>query len=99
MYARKFLGKYLKDELLLNVVELHDEAYYSWRLAHLYNRLSDSEKRIKILRERVGEYWQLFYLFFKVDTCTGDKTPAPLIWFESTMEDIEVIDFIEAEAS
>ena len=93
VYARKFLERYVDDEHLLSVVELHDDAYYAWRLAHLYNRLAESEDRIKMVREKVGPYWQLFYLFFKCDTCTGDKNPAPLNWFERRMEDIEVMEF------
>ncbi len=95
VYARKFLARYIDDEPLLNVVELHDDAYYAWRLAHLYHRLSDSVERIKNVREKVGPYWQLFYLFFKCDTCTGDKNPAPLLWFEKRMSGIEVVDFKE----
>lgn len=94
VYARKFLEQYIDDQQLLNVVELHDDAYYAWRLAHLYHRLGDAEARIRAIREAVGDYWQLFYLFFKCDTSTGDKTPAPLTWFEETMDDIEVVDFV-----
>ena len=97
VYARQFLADYTDDPLLLNVVELHDEAYYCWRLAYLYGRLSEAERRLKVLRERVGDYWQLYYLFFKCDTCTGDKNPAPLLWFERHMEGIEVVAF-EPEA-
>ncbi len=93
IYARNFLAKYTDDQLLLEVVELHDEAYYCWRLAHLYQRLTESEERLDQLRHRVGDYWQLYYLFFKCDTSTGDKNPAPLIWFESTMDDIEIVEF------
>ena len=93
VYARKFLARYIDDEPLLNVVELHDDAYYAWRLAHLYHRLSDSAERIENVRQQVGPYWQLFYLFFKCDTCTGDKNPAPLLWFEKRMTGIEVVDF------
>ena len=94
VYARKFLARYHDDPLLLNLVEMHDDAYYAWRLAHLYNRPAESEERIAALRKAVGDYWQLFYLFFKCDTSTGDKNPAPLVWFEDTMEDIEVTDFL-----
>lgn len=90
VYARKFLARYVDDELLLNVVEHHDEAYYCWRLAHLYQQLGKSKTRLVRLRDSVGAYWQLYYLFFKCDTCTGDKNPAPLIWFEETMPGIEV---------
>lgn len=95
VYARKFLANYLDDQALLEVVELHDEAYYCWRLAHLYHRLADCEERKRMLKKRVGDYWQLYYLFFKCDTTTGDKNPAPLIWFEQTIDDIEVREFIQ----
>ena len=93
VYARNFLADYTDDELLLNVVEYHDDAYYAWRLAHLYNRAADSEERIEMLRQKISTYWQLFYLFFKCDTCTGDKNPAPLIWFEEKMSGIEIVEF------
>ena len=99
VHARNFLARYLDDPLLLNVVELHDEAYYCWRLAHLYNEFAESQRRMDILRERVGKYWQLYYLFFKCDTCTGDKNPAPLLWFEATVDDIEIVKFERGEAT
>ena len=93
VYARKFLERYTDDELLLNVIELHDEAYYCWRLSHLYGNYAECERRMARLRTRVGDYWQLYYLFFKCDTCTGDKNPAPLTWFEETQPGIEVVEF------
>ena len=34
---------------------------------------------------------QLYYLFFKCDTSTGDKNPAPMKWFEKTMKGIDVV--------
>ncbi|MFK8164115.1 MAG: hypothetical protein AB8H12_16845 [Lewinella sp.] len=94
VYARNFLARHYDDPLLLNLVEMHDDAYYAWRLEHLYHRLAESVERITALREAVGEYWQLFYLFFKCDTSTGDKNPAPLVWFEETMEDIQITEFL-----
>ncbi len=94
VYARNFLEAYTDDQLLLNVVETHDDAYYAWRLARLYHRFQDAEERIKAVRQSVGEYWQLFYLFFKCDTCTGDKNPAPLIWFENTIDGITITEFL-----
>lgn len=95
VYARNFLARYYEDQLLLNVLELHDEAYYIWRLTHLYHELTEASERLQALRAAVGPYWQLYYLFFKCDTATGDKNPAPLIWFEAKMEDIEVVAFVE----
>jgi hypothetical protein len=37
--------------------------------------------------ERAGANLRLYYLFFKCDTQTGDKTQAPLRWFEELMKD------------
>ena len=99
IYARHFLANYTDDELLLNVVELHDEAYYCWRLAYLYGKVSKAERRLTQLRERVGDYWQLYYLFFKCDTATGDKNQAPLHWFERHIEDIEITAFERNKAT
>lgn len=93
VYARHFLSRYTEDELLLNLVELHDEAYYIWRIIHLMHRLSKGEQRLQSLKKRMGDCWQLYYLFFKCDTCTGDKNPAPLQWFEREMNDIQLVQF------
>lgn len=98
VYARKFLESYVQDEGLLSIVELHDEAYYCWRLFALYDRARESERRLTELRRRLGDYWQLYYLFFKCDTCTGDKNPAPLQWFEENMPDIEVVEINDPES-
>ncbi|PHI18775.1 hypothetical protein CEQ90_16100 [Lewinellaceae bacterium SD302] len=93
VYARNFLANYTDDALLLELVKLHDEAYYIWRLTHLYQNLSEADRRLNMLRQQMGDYWQLYYLFFKCDTCTGDKNPAPLDWFEENMDDIVIKDF------
>lgn len=91
IYARKFLAEFIDDEKLLNLVELHDEAYYIWRLTHLHQKPEEAERRLQTIKNRMGNYWQLYYLFFKCDTATGDKNPAPLDWFEETMEGIQVM--------
>ncbi|OAV42816.1 hypothetical protein [Lewinella sp. 4G2] len=96
VYARQFLERYVdteEEKHLLNVVEFHDDAYYAWRLRFLYRKFNESEQRLDLIREKTGPLLQFFYLFFKCDTCTGDKNPAPLIWFEESMEGIEVVEF------
>ena len=60
---------------------------------------AESDRRMRLLRKRVGAYWQLYYLFFKCDTCTGDKNPAPLHWFERHVKDIQVVQFERGEAA
>jgi hypothetical protein len=41
------------------------------------------------LLRRVGGFIQLYYLFFKCDTQTGDKNQASLKWFEQKNPGIE----------
>ncbi len=91
VYARKFMQQFLDDPILLEIIELHDEAYYSWRMECLFHQPEPSKLRLNHLLERVGDHLQLFYLFFKCDTRTGDKTQAPVKWFEQRVEGIEVV--------
>jgi hypothetical protein len=93
VYARKFLAQFVNDQTLLNIVELHDEAYYSWRLTVLYKHPDQGMQRLQNLLEKVGKDLQLFYLFFKCDTQTGDKIQTPVRWFEETVENIDIIHF------
>jgi len=74
------------------VIELHDEAYYSWRCQYLYHNQAAGEKRLAQLLERLGDNLQLYYLFFKCDTRTGDKIQAPLQWFEQNIVGIEIVE-------
>ena len=91
IYARKHMEKYTDAAAVLDIIELHDEAYYSWRLTYLYNKPELGKQRLNNLLERLKDNLQLYYLFFKCDTCTGDKNPAPLKWFESTVKGIEIV--------
>lgn len=88
--ARRFMESFLDDELLLNIIELHDEAYYCWRMIKLYQQVEKGQKRLQFLFSKVEGGIQLFYLFFKCDTLTGDKNLAPLKWFESSIAGIEL---------
>ena len=91
VYARRFIEKFTDDPLVLKIVELHDEAYYAWRHKHLYHQHVEGDERLQRLLDAMGDGLQLYYLFFKVDTQTGDKNQAPLKWFEMEVEDIDVV--------
>jgi len=91
--ATKFLEQFTDEKAILDIVELHDEAYYAWRAIFMYDIAEKGRFRMKNLVERIGENIQLYYLFFKCDTSTGDKNPAPLRWFEENMEGISIRDF------
>lgn len=91
--ARDFAEYYIDDETVLDIIELHDEAYYCWRWENVYFRTEIAKKRIANLLDRIGEEnLQLYYLFFKCDTQTGDKTQEPIQWFEQKF-DVNIINF------
>jgi hypothetical protein len=43
----------------------------------------------------MGYCRQMYYLFFKCDTQTGDKTQAPLKWFEQNVSGIDIVPIAE----
>lgn len=88
--AKQYLEKYCDDQVVLDIVELHDEAYYCWRLFQIYSQSTQSNLRLKKLVDRIGENMQLYYLFFKCDTCTGDKNLASLYWAEENLPGITI---------
>lgn len=90
LLARDFLENYVQDEAVLDVIELHDEAFYIWRMLNLENRSSEAQQRLDKLLSRIEENLQLYYLFYKCDTQTGDKIQAPLFWFKQLIEKMEV---------
>jgi len=83
--ARVFAEKYIEDSALLDIIELHDEAYYAWRMGGWYQDWLSARYRLHQLLERLGNSLQEYYLFFKCDTQTGDKDQSPLIWFEEEL--------------
>lgn len=86
--ARRFMETYTSDAVVLDVIETHDDAYYKW-LAQ--RRRPSPHSQLDSLHSRVGYCMQLYYLFFKCDTQTGDKIQAPLRWFEQVARGIEVV--------
>ncbi len=92
--ARNFAEDFIDDKAVLDIIELHDEAYYCWRLDVLDDEVDQAEGRFQMLQERCGHCFQLFYTFFRCDTATGDKTQAPVKWFEKKDLPIQKVRFI-----
>ena len=88
LLARRFMEEYTSDPVVLDVIETHDDAYYKWLSQR---RRPSPHSQLDSLWSRVGHCVQLYYLFFKCDTQTGDKTQAPLRWFEQVAEGIETV--------
>ena len=89
--AKLFLENYIDDQLLLDLTEFHDDAYYVWRTKFQLQDKQLAATRLEELYKRFDKNMQLYYLFFKCDTCTGDKNPAPLKWFEETIQGITIV--------
>jgi hypothetical protein len=91
--ARHFAENFIQDKAILDIVELHDEAYYCWRLDVLDDEKHQADARFEWLQNRCGHCFQLFYTFFRCDTATGDKTQAPVKWFEKKDVPIQKVTF------
>jgi hypothetical protein len=93
IYALEFAKLHTNDQAVLDVIELHDEAYYAWR-ASFAGHEEKSNSLLEKLKDRMGANMQLYYLFFKCDTQTGDKYQSPVSWFEHIMQkEITLSDF------
>ncbi len=86
--ARQFMENFTDDSLVLDIIELHDEAYYVWRD---FRQNRAPARSLDALLARVEYCLQPYYLFFKCDTQTGDKTQAPWRWFEGAVLGVETI--------
>jgi len=80
--ARNYMRSFTDDQLLLNFIQYHDEAYYIWRDMTVYNEAERASTRMQHLLGKINGHNQLYYLFFKCDSETGDKNPAPVQWIE-----------------
>lgn len=99
LIARRFMEQYTKDEAILDVIETHDDAFYAWLCARHGKEIKVDGvlKTLDTLFEKVGYCRQLYYLFFKCDTQTGDKTQAPIKWFEANAAGITLAPIKEVQ--
>lgn len=82
LLAREFMEGFISDQNVLDIIELHDEAFYIWRMAELAGQPSLATDRLENLLIRLGDNLPLYFAFYRCDTQTGDKVQAPLFWFE-----------------
>ena len=80
--ARLFAERYVSDPDVLEIVELHDEAYNSWRSGRRNGDWKRAEARAQRLLERLGDRLPLFMAFYRADNASGDKDPEPMRWFD-----------------
>lgn len=87
MRARRFAERYIDDPALLDLIELHDEAFNSWRVGSRRGNWQRAETRARALVRRLGASLPLYLHFFDADISTAGKTSQPLEWFKVLVEE------------
>lgn len=82
MIARRFTEAFTDDLDVLEITELHDEAYNSWVLGSRHRDWTKAQARAARLIERLGSRLPLYLAFYRADNAAGDKRAEPLAWFE-----------------
>jgi HD domain len=88
--ARQFAEQFTTDRVVLDILEHHDDAFYAWR-TEKFGFAGAKDKTLDSLLEKIDYCLQLFYLFFLCDTKTGDKTQAPVKWFEKQVKHLHIV--------
>ena len=91
MIARRFAEQIgITDETILDIIQLHDEAYNSWCKGDRDGKWGKAEERaFKLIKrlEGLGDgAMDLYLAFYKCDNQTGDKSQDNYDWFESLGE-------------
>jgi len=82
MIARRFAEKYISDGSVLDIIELHDEAYNAYNKGFRRGDWKGAELRAEKLIERLNGSLELFLTFYQCDNATGDKTSDDFVWFK-----------------
>jgi hypothetical protein len=84
MIARRFAEKFIKNNDLLKIIELHDEAYNAWLKGDRKNDWTGAIKRANDLISKLllEDILDLYLTFYRCDNETGDKTQECYVWFK-----------------
>ena len=82
MIARRFAERHTTDAELLDVIELHDEAFNAWVKGERGGKWEAAEARAHRLIDRLGPSTDFYVRFYQADNRTGSKDQTPLEWFE-----------------
>jgi hypothetical protein len=81
MLARRFAEKYITDSKVLDIIELHDEAYNAWCKGDRDGKWEKAEERAYALIDQLDLSLDLFLTFYRCDNETGDKENHDFEWF------------------
>jgi hypothetical protein len=80
--ARRFSERFVTDDpVLLDIIELHDEAFNAYSVGERRDDWPRAEARARRLIERLGPNLDLYTTFFRCDNETGTKSSASYDWF------------------
>lgn len=79
--ARRFAEKHIDDTAVLDIIQLHDEAYNAWQKGNRDGKWDKAETRLNNLLEILDVNLNLYSIFYKCDNETGDKSQDNYKWF------------------
>ncbi len=79
--ARLFAEKYIVNNEVLEIIELHDEAYNSWCKGDKNGNWRLAESRAARLIKRLGKSISLYLAFYNCDRSTEGKSGDNYNWF------------------
>lgn len=86
MIARRFAEPLIDDPSVLDVIELHDEAYNAWQKGARDKRWDRAVDRSAALFERLGSTLNLYVAFYRCDNAVLGKSPDCYDWFQQQLE-------------
>ena len=81
MRARRFAERYVSDDDLLDVIELHDDAYIAWRHGDRTGDWGEAERLATALAHRLGDRLDFYLRFYHADNETDGKRSEHRHWF------------------
>lgn len=85
MRARRFAERFVDDPAVLDVIELHDEAFNAWQMGNRDGKWDKAQARAERLVDRLGDSIALYLAFYHCDNTTEGKQPDCLEWFRGVV--------------
>ena len=86
MIARRFAEKYIQDDGILDIIELHDEAHNAWMVGERFGDWTSAMERVGSLISVLGGNIGLYLKFYECDNRTGSKKQDDFEWFKEIIE-------------
>lgn len=84
MIARRFAEKYVNNKHVLDIIELHDEAFNCWQKGNRDGKWDKAQERLNKFLEKDLDF-TLYTIFYQCDNETGDKSQECIQWFKDLL--------------